>query len=458
MIIASAVRRPVAIAMLFAGLALIGLQARERLPVDLLPSINYPNLTVITNYEDTPADDLSRLVTQPLEEVVAGLAGVRSVVSKTREGVSTITVQYDWGTEMDFANLHLREALDRVSYREDFPEAADRPLILRWDPSSRPVAIMVLHGDDPMAQMTEFAREVVKPALEQIDGVSQSEVIGGADREILIEPDFEKMRLYGLEMGSLSQALMAANISFPGGRIRKGPLYLPLRILGEYENLDEIRRTEIPAAGPGITIGDVARVLDTTKEPEGHTLLADEEVVALHIYKEVGSNTIEVTKEMDKFLDVLKGQYDDFSYTFVYRDADFVQESFQGVEDSLKYGALLAFAVLFLFLMDWRSPIVVGTAIPVSIITTFGMLYFAGVSLNLMSLGGLSLAAGMLVDNSIVVLENINRHLKLKRGSGEKIEDTCAKATAEVASPGYRGHFDHRGGVLSRYLCTGHCR
>ncbi len=435
MIIASAVRRPVAISMLFAGLALIGLQARERLPVDLLPSINYPNLTVITNYEDTPADDLSRLVTQPLEEVVAGLAGVRSVVSKTREGVSTITVQYDWGTEMDFANLHLREALDRVSYREDFPEAADRPLILRWDPSSRPVAIMVLHGDDPMAQMTEFAREVVKPALEQIDGVSQSEVIGGAEREILIEPDFQKMRLYGLELGSLSQALQAANISFPGGRIRKGPLYLPLRILGEYENLEEIRQTEIPAAGPGITIGDVAKVMDTTKEPEGHTLLSDEEVVALHIYKEVGSNTIEVTKEIDKFLSVLKDQYDDFSYTFVYRDADFVQESFKGVEDSLKYGALLAFAVLFLFLMDWRSPIVVGTAIPISIITTFGMLYFAGVSLNLMSLGGLSLAAGMLVDNSIVVLENINRHLRLKRGSGEKIEVTCANATAEVASP-----------------------
>lgn len=435
MIIASAVRRPVAISMLFAGLALIGFQAKERLPVDLLPSINYPNLTVITNYEDTPADDLSRLVTQPLEEVVAGLAGVRSVVSKTREGVSTITVQYEWGTEMDFANLHLREALDRVSYRDDFPEAADRPLILRWDPSSRPVAIMVLHGDDPMAQMTEFAREVVKPALEQIDGVSQSEVIGGAVREILVEPDFEKMRLYGLELSHLSQALQVANISFPGGRIRKGPLYLPLRILGEFENLDEIRQTEIPAAGPGITIGDVANVTDTTKEPEGHTLLSDEEVVALHIYKEVGSNTIEVTKDIDKFLAVLGDQYDDFAFTFVYRDADFVQESFKGVEDSLKYGALLAFAVLFIFLMDWRSPIVVGTAIPVSIITTFGMLYFAGVSLNLMSLGGLSLAAGMLVDNSIVVLENINRHLRLKRGSGEKINDIIAKATGEVASP-----------------------
>ena len=435
MIIRTAVQRPVAILMLFAGLVLIGLQARQRLAVDLLPSINYPNLTVITNYSDTPADDLTRLVTQPLEEVITGLAGVRRVVSRTREGVSTITVQYEWGTEMDFANLHLREAIDRVAYRDDFPEAADRPLILRWDPSARPIAILVLHGDDPMAEMTEFAREVVKPALEQINGVSQAEVIGGAEREILVRPDFERLRLYGLTMGDLAEALRVANISFPGGRIRKGPLHLPLRILGEFETLDEIRATEIPAAGPGITIGDVATVLDTTKEPEGFTLTGDEEVVSLHLYKEVGENTIATTDEVDKILDILSDQYPELAYSFIYRDADFVQESFKGLQDSLLYGAGLAFLVLFFFLMDWRSPIVVGLAIPVSIVTTFAFLYFAGVSLNLMSLGGLSLAAGMLVDNSIVVLENINRHLKERRSNGLSVGETCAKAAQEVASP-----------------------
>jgi HAE1 family hydrophobic/amphiphilic exporter-1 len=435
MIIQTAVRRPVAILMLFAGLVLIGFQARQRLSVDLLPSINYPNLTVITNYSDTPADDLTRLVTQPLEEVITGLAGVRRVISKTREGVSTITVQYEWGTEMDFANLHLREAIDRVAYREDFPEAADRPLILRWDPSARPIAIMVLHGDDPMARMTEFAREVVKPALEQINGISQAEVIGGAEREILVRPDFGKLRLYGLTMEDLSQALRVANISFPGGRIRKGPLHLPLRILGEFENLDEIRQTEIPAAGPGIVIGDVAEVLDTTKEPEGLTMISDEEVVSLHLYKEVGENTIEATREVDKILGILGEQYTDLDYDFIYRDADFVEESFNGLYSSLKYGAILAFIVLFFFLMDWRSPIVVGLAIPVSIMTTFAFLYFADVGLNLMSLGGLSLAAGMLVDNSIVVLENINRHLKKARRAGEQVGEVCARAAAEVASP-----------------------
>ncbi len=435
MIIQTAVRRPVAILMLFAGLVLIGFQARQRLSVDLLPAINYPNLTVITNYADTPADDLTRLVTQPLEEVITGLAGVRRVVSRTREGVSTITVQYEWGTEMDFANLHLREAIDRVAYRDDFPAAADRPLILRWDPSARPIAILVLHGSDPMARMTDFAREVVKPALEQINGVSQAEVIGGAEREILVQPNFDRLRLYGLTMEDLGTALRVANISFPGGRIRKGPLHLPLRILGEFENLDEIRQTEIPAAGPGITIADVATVLDTTKEPEGFTLDGDEEVVSLHLYKEVGENTISTTAEVDKVLGILKEQYGDLDYSFIYRDADFVAESFKGMQDSLLYGSALAFIVLFFFLMDWRSPLVVGLAIPVSIMTTFGFLYFADVGLNLMSLGGLSLAAGMLVDNSIVVLENINRHLKLTRGSGTPIGDVCATAAAEVASP-----------------------
>lgn len=431
--IRAAVRRPVAILMLFAGLVLIGVQARGRLSVDLLPTINYPNLTVITNYADTPADDLTRLVTQPLEEVITGLAGVRRVVSKTREGVSTITVQYDWGTEMDFANLHLREAIDRVAYRDDFPAAADRPLILRWDPSARPIAILVLEGDDPMAQMTEFAREVVKPALEQIQGVSQAEVVGGAEREIVVEPDFDRLRLYGLTVQDLGTALQVANISFPGGRIRKGPLHLPLRILGEFENLDEIRQTEIPAAGAGITIADVATVRDTVKEPEGFTLNGNREVVSLHLYKEVGENTIATTDEVDKVLGVLEGQYPAFRYAYIYRDADFVRESFHGMQGSLLYGAALAFLVLYLFLMDWRSPLVVGLAIPVSIITTFAFLYFAKVGLNLMSLGGLSLAAGMLVDNSIVVLENINRHLRLKRG--DDIGEICATATGEVAMP-----------------------
>ncbi len=447
MIIRAAVNRPVAVLMIFTGLVLMGVLGLRRLPVDLLPAINYPNLTVITNYSDTPADDLTRLVTQPLEEVISGLAGVRQVVSRTREGISTITVQYEWGTDMNFANLHLREAIDRVAYRDGFPVEADRPLILRWDPGARPIAIMVLQGEGVLASMTEFARDVIKPALEQIEGISQAEVIGGAEREILVEPDPEKLRLYGLSVEDLSRALQAANISFPGGRIRRGPLHLPLRILGEFEDLDQIRLTEIPSARPGVTIGDLARVVDTTKEPEGFTLLGDREVVSLHVYKEAGANTVSATSEVDKILGVLGSEYPGFMFQFVYRDADYVAESFAGLRDSLLYGAILAFLVLLLFLQDWRSPLVVGMAIPVSVFATFAFLYFARVNLNLMSLGGLSLAAGMLVDNSIVVLENINRHLKERRagessaGPGplhrlhDSVATACSEAASEVAAP-----------------------
>ncbi len=443
--IRAAVNRPVAVIMIFTGLVLMGVLGLRRLPVDLLPAVNYPNLTVITNYPDSPADDLTRLVTQPLEEAISGLAGVRQVVSRTREGISTIMVQYEWGADMNFANLHLREAIDRAAYRDGFPAEADRPLILRWDPGARPIAIMVLQGEGSLSSMTEFARDVIKPALEQIEGISQAEVIGGVEREILVEPDPEKLRLYGLSVEDVSRALQAANISFPGGRIRRGPLHLPLRILGEFENLDQIILTEIPSALPGVTVGDLARVVDSTREPEGVTLLGDREVVSLHLYKEAGANTVSATREIDRILDVLEGEYPGFLFRFVYRDADYVTESFAGLRDSLLYGAILAFLVLFLFLQDWRSPLVVGMAIPVSVFATFAFLYFARVNLNLMSLGGLSLAAGMLVDNSIVVLENISRHLKERRARGSSagsvgslhgsVEATCSEATSEVAAP-----------------------
>lgn len=408
-----AVRRPVATAMVCLGLMLIGAVSLERIPVDLLPEINYPRLTVVTQYPDVQAEDVERLVTVPLEAAVTSLSRVRRVESRSREGLSTITVEYEWGTDMEFSALHLREALDRVAFRNDYPDNAERPLILRWDPSARPVSIMVLEGEKPLREMTEFATEVVKPALEQIQGISQAEVVGGLDREIRIEPDPEKLRVYNITMDQIAQALQRANVSFPGGRVRQGPLHLSLRIIGEFETLQEIGETAITREGAGpLRISDVARVVDGVKDPEGATLLHSGEVVSLLLYKEVGANTIRVAEEVDTVVELLKGQYQDFACEFVYRDAEFIEASFSGLVQSLVFGACLAFLVLFFFLRDLRSPLVVGIAIPVSIVVTFAFLYMVDVKLNLMSLGGLSLAAGMLVDNAIIVLENITRHLR----------------------------------------------
>ncbi len=453
MMLRAALQRPIAVAMLFAAALMIGVLSYFELAVDLLPAITYPRLTIVTVYEDIPAEDLERLVTRRIEEVVTALTGVRSVVSRTREGVSVITVEYEWGTGMDFANLHLREAVDRVAFREDFPDAAERPVILRWDPTSRPISVLVLEGEGRLETLTEFAREVVKPALEQVEGISRAEVVGGADREILVQPDARKLGIYGIDIEDISQALARSNISFPGGKVRQGPLHLSLRIDGEYERLDEIADTDIQRGGRSpIRIGDVARVLDTVKEPEGVTLLGDRPVVSMLIYKEPEANTRVVSAAVDEALGVVGGDYADFGHEFVYRDADWVEASFRGLRQSLLVGAALAIVVLFVFLRDLRSPIVVGLAIPVSILITMGPLKASGVALNLMSLGGLSLAAGMLVDNSIVVLENINRHLAERRrranpGGGERsgplepserrrtLAEAALQGTREVARP-----------------------
>ncbi len=450
-----ALQRPIAVSMLFAALILVGVLSYDRLPVDLLPSITYPRLTVLTTYEDIPAEDLERLVTQRLEEIITAQTGVRSVRSRTREGVSIITVEYEWGSQMDFANLHLREAVDRVAFRDDFPDAAERPVILRWDPTSRPISILVLDGEGRIEALTEFAREVVKPALEQVDGISRAEVVGGAEREILVRPDPRKLAIYGIDIEDLRSALFRSNISFPGGKVRQGPLHLSLRIDGEFETLDEIAATDIVRAGRSpVRISDVATVLDTIKEPEGMTLLGDRPVVSMLIYKEPDANTLIASEAVDEALGVVAADYGDFEYKFVYRDAEYVQASFTGLSRSLLVGGVLAILVLFVFLRDLRSPLVVGLAIPISLIITLGALYFGDVKLNLMSLGGLSLAAGMLVDNSIVVLENINRHLGLvgrakPSAPGDstssivsaglerrrKLADAAHRGTGEVARP-----------------------
>ena len=295
-------QRPIAVCMLFAALVLLGVLSYSRLPVDLLPSIVYPRLTVLTTYPDIPAEDLERLVTQPLEEVVTALSGVRGVRSRTREGVSTITVEYEWGTVMDFANLHLREAVDRVAFRDDFPDSAERPVILRWDPTSRPVSILVLEGDDRIEALTEFAREVVKPAIEQVNGISQAEVVGGADREILVQPDPRKLAIYGIDMEDIRLALARSNISFPGGKIRQGPLHLSLTNRGRVRDHSRKSASTDIVHDPDVLRVRIKRCRRScwipSKRPEGgNAARRQRPVVSVLLYKEPEANTIDVVEQ-----------------------------------------------------------------------------------------------------------------------------------------------------------------
>jgi HAE1 family hydrophobic/amphiphilic exporter-1 len=296
---------------------------------------------------------------------------------------------------------------------------------------------------------------VLKPALQQVDGISKAEVVGGSIREILVEPDARKMAIYGITVEQIQSALVRSNVSFPGGKIRQGPLQMSLRIDGEYATIDEIAATDIVRPGQSpVRIADVARVVDTVKEAEGSTLLGGKPVVSFLIYKEPEANTIQVTDEVDRALDVLAEDYGDFQYQYVYRDADYVRASFSSLVWSLVIGAVLAFLVLFLFLNDFRSPLIVGVAIPVSLLITFVFLYLGKVKLNLMSLGGLSFAAGLLVDNAIIVIENINRHVEEKLGDGTNVDRSAIETRRTIARAAETGTREMGNAVVACTLTT----
>ncbi len=420
-------RRPVAVWMLFLAVILLGLISYARLPIDLLPDVSYPKLVVYTSYPDVAPAEVERLVTERIEGEAAAVPGVERVTSVSREGVSLVTLRFAWGTDMDFAMLNVRERLDNV--RESLPETATRPAILRVDPESEPIMVLSVVGGEDLWQTKELAETVFRRRLEQLDGIAQASVTGGLDREIQVEVDPRLLDAYGLTIEQIGVALNAANVSAPGGTILQGRYRYPLRTLGEFQTVDEIadvvvarqkpgQRGATPAAGadqPGggvrlVRLRDVGRVVDGFAEREAIARYGGKEAVGLLVFKESGANTVRVAESVRDVIGQLTEEYPAVHVDVAYSQAGFIADSISNVVQSLVFGGILAFLVLFLFLRDPRYPVAIALAIPISVVGTFALMEAFGVSLNIMSLGGLALGVGMLVDNSIVVLENIFRH------------------------------------------------
>ena len=436
------VGRPVAVAMLFIAVVFLGLISFRRLPIDLLPDIAYPKLVVYTTYANVAPAEVERFITQPVESQVSAVPGVERVESVSREGVSLVTLRFAWGTDMDFAALNVRERLDKL--RDLLPAQAERPAVLRTDPTSEPIMALSVSGSEDLWSLKELAESVFKRRLEQIDGVAQASVTGGLEREIHVEVDPQRLEGFGLTIDHLQNALQAANVSAPGGTVRRGRFRYSLRTLGELRTVEEIaevpiqvpRRGNAGAGGAGtaggspgggaeaepvrlITLSDVAHVRDGFAERQSVARYNGRESVGVLLFKESGANTVRVAERVDAVLAELAAEYPEVTVDVAMSQAGFVSAAIRNVVDALIQGGVLAFLVLFLFLRDVRYPIAIGLAIPISVIATFALLDAAGVSLNIMSLGGLALGIGMLVDNSIVVLENIFRHRE--RGVAETV-------------------------------------
>ena len=425
---ALAIRRPVATAMLLLAILLIGAISVRRLPVDLLPEVAYPRLVVQTTAAGSAPAEVERFLSEPIEQALSGVPGVLEVESVSREAVSSVTVRFAWGTDIDFATLNVREKLDGISER--LPERAGRPVVLRLDPKSEPVMTFSVSGDAELPRIEELAAQVFRRRLEQLDGVARVAITGGFTRQIDVALNPERMAAFGLTLRDVGAALEAANVAAPGGTIRQGQYRYSLRILGELEDVGQIARTPIGGSGAaaGLLLRDIATVTDGWQERESIARYNGRESVGMLLFKDADANTVRVAEAVERTVGELRERYPEVRLEVATSQAEFVSEAIDNVLGNLVQGALLAFLVLVLFLRDVRYPVAIGLVIPVSIIGAFILMDLFGVTLNVMSLGGLALGVGMLVDNSIVVLENIFRH----REMGLDATEAALAGTEEV--------------------------
>jgi hydrophobic/amphiphilic exporter-1 (mainly G- bacteria), HAE1 family len=424
--------RPVAVSMFFLAVVFLGGISFSRLPVDLLPDIAYPKLVIYTSQPETGPAEIERYLTEPIEQAVARVPGVEHIESASRDGVSMIVLRFAWGTNMDFAALNVREKVDGL--RGVLPERAQRPVVLRTDPRSEPILSISVAGPADIWTTKDLTEAVFRRRLEQIDGVAQAAVTGGLEREIHVDVDAEKLESYGVTIEQIATALAGANASSPSGTIRRGRFRYALRTLGELQSVEQIGAVVIAQRGASgqmqgrVLLRDIARIEDGFRERESIARFNGREAVGLLVFKEAGANTVQVAERVETVLELLRAEYPAVAVEIAMSQAGFVSAAISNLVRNMIAGAVLAFLVLVLFLRDPRYPVAISLAIPISVVTTFALFHLFGVSINIMSLGGLALGIGMLVDNSIVVIENIFRH----REKGLAARLAAAAGTEEV--------------------------
>nr|WP_255216205.1 efflux RND transporter permease subunit [Pseudenhygromyxa sp. WMMC2535] len=438
------VSRPVTVTMVTVALLLFGLVALTRMPVELLPDLSYPSITVQTEYADAAPSEVEELVTRPVEELVSGVPGVVAVESSSSEGTSEVVLDFAWGTAIDDAMADVREKLDRVR----LPTEAERPIVLRYDPSQEPILRLALVVDqDPVdfRALRTFADEQIKQNLEKLDGVAAVQIHGGDEEEVVVELDPDRLTAFGIDAAEVVSALGADNVNRPGGGLtEQGSRYL-IRTVHEArtpEALGEIIIRQGESSAGNLPAGELrlrevaSRIERTAVEREELSLVGRDEAIELAVFREGDANTVRVAQAVLARVDQLGASLPEgHRLVTLSSQAGFIEAAIQEVALNTMIGGGLAILVLLFFLRDLRSTLVIGVAIPISLLVSFVPLTALDVSLNLMSLGGLALGVGMLVDNSIVTLEAIARVREHALEHGRTISRTQAaiEGSAEIA-------------------------
>ncbi|MEE8344438.1 MAG: efflux RND transporter permease subunit [Woeseiaceae bacterium] len=433
-----ATERRVTIMMSVVAIVLFGLVSLSRLKVNLLPDISYPTVTVRTELTGAAPIEIENLLTKPIEEAVGVIRNVRLVRSVSRAGQSDVTLEFSWGTDMDIAGVDVREKIDIL----DLPIEAQRPLLLRFDPSSEPIMRLSLlkKGEDgaevttsesSLKALRRLAEDQIKNELEAEEGTAAVKVSGGLEDEIQIQVDQQKLSQLGISIQQIAQRIRAENVNLSGGRLEEGNQRFLVRTINEFQSVEEFASAIVAnVAGRPIYLGDVATVKRGYKEREAITRVNGRESVELAIYKEGDANTVQVANRVERRLQqIQKTLPDNLELVKIYDQSKFIASAINNVTTAAIFGGILAIIVLYGFLRDSRATSIIAVAIPISVIGTFLLMYANDISLNIMSLGGIALAIGMLVDNAIVVLENIFR----KREQGESTLEAARNGTAEVS-------------------------
>ncbi len=408
-IAAAAVRRPVTTIAATLALVLLGAVSLGRLPVALLPDVTLPVLTIRTIYPGAAATEASRFVAEPVEEAIAATPGLVEVRSVSRNGEVTTTARFAWGTDMAATVLAVRERLDNARGR--LPETAERPTLLTSDPGQRPIAVLGVSGTGELRSTALVAEQVLARRLEQLDGVASVAVTGVPEDEIRVELDPARLRTLGLTPDDVVQAIQAANVSAPGGTIRRGQFRFSVRALTELRRIEEF--ADIPV-GPSarrsaVRLRDIGTVSLATAEPRTLTRLDGGPGIGLVVYKDAGANTVAVTRDLEAAIAQLAREFPDFSLRLVAAQARFVNDALSNLTQEIVIGGALSLLVILLFLRDWRSALAIGLIVPLSVLVSLTALQLLGVTINVLSLGGLALGVGLLVDNAIVVAEASGR-------------------------------------------------
>ncbi len=404
----AAIHRPVFTTMVTLMVVILGLVALQRVPLDLMPDVTYPALSISTGYENASPAEIEELITRPIEEAVSAVPGVVEVSSTSAEGNSDVSVTFAWGMDLDAAANDVRDRLDRVMPR--LPEEADRPVLRKFDLASFPILILGAASRLDPLQMRSIIDHQVKYRIERVPGVAALDIRGGQEREIHVWLNADKVKALGIPLGVLAARIKSANVTLPAGILEYGNYELVVRTPGEFTSLEQLRDTVVALReGVPVRLGDIAEIEDGWEKITQLVRFNGEPGIRLAVNKQSGKNTVAVAREVLREVARLNAEIPQLRIVPLINTADYIERSIANVGRSAVLGGIYAILVLLFFLRNIRSTAIIATAIPISIIATFMLIYFGGFTLNLMTLGGLALGVGMLVDNSIVVLENIYR-------------------------------------------------